>query len=58
MYDKELKSYGYEFSKEERKLLIELIGNEQIHMIIKNNEKYNSTKYKMLEQLKVKIKDL
>lgn len=46
------------FSDKERKLLIELIGNEQIHMILKNQNKYNSDKYKALEKLKVKIKDM
>lgn len=46
------------FSDKERKLLIELIGNEQIHMILKNQSKYNSDKYKTLEKLKVKIKDM
>lgn len=43
--------------KDERKLLIELIANEQIHMIIKDHSKYDSDKYKKLEALKVKIKD-
>lgn len=45
------------FDKEEKKLLLELIGNEQIHMIIKDCNKYDSDKYKKLEELKVKIKD-
>lgn len=36
-------------SKNERKLLIELICNEQTHMIVKDHE---------LEELKVKIKDM
>ena len=45
------------FDKEEKKLLLELIGNEQIHMIIKDCNKYDSNKYKKLEELKVKIKD-
>lgn len=49
---------GIIFSKEERKILIELISNEQIHMIIKDHTKYNSDKYKKLEELKVKIKDI
>lgn len=44
-------------NKEEKKLLLELIGNEQIHMIIKDSNKYASDKYKQLEELKVKIKD-
>lgn len=46
------------FIKEERKLLMELICNEQIHMIIKNHTRYDSDKYKKLEELKIKIKDL
>lgn len=53
--------FDYEFlslSKEEKKILIELICNEQTHMIIKDHTKYNSKKYKNLETLKVKIKDM
>ena len=46
------------FSKEEKKLLIELICNEQTHMIVKDHTKYDSDKYKKLEELKVKIKDM
>lgn len=46
------------FTKEEEKLLLELISNEQIHMIIKDCNKYESDKYKKLEELKVKIKDI
>lgn len=46
------------FTKEEKKMMLELIGNEQIHMIIKDHEKYESEKYKSLEELKVKIKDM
>lgn len=44
-------------SKHEKKMLIELISNEQIHMIIKDHTRYDSDKYKELERLKVKIKD-
>ena len=44
-------------TKEEKKMLIELICNEQTHMIIKDHTKYESDKYKKLEKLKVKIKD-
>lgn len=43
------------FDKEEKKLLSELISNEQIHMLIKDGSKYESEKYKKLEELKVKI---
>ena len=45
-------------NKEEKKALIELICNEQTHMIVKDHTKYDSQKYKKLEELKVKIKDL
>lgn len=38
-------------------MLIELVSNEQIHMIIKDHTKYESDKYKSLEMFKVKIKD-
>lgn len=50
--------YSIELSKEDKKLLIELICNEQTHMIIKDHTKYESDKYKKLEKLKVKIKDM
>ena len=45
-------------NKEEKKMLIELICNEQTHIIIKDHTKYESDKYKKLEELKVKIKDM
>lgn len=45
-------------SKEEKKILIELICNERTHMIVKDHTKYESEKYRKLEKLKVKIKDM
>ena len=45
-------------TKQNRKLLIELICNEQTHMIVKDHTKYESDRYKELEALKVKIKDM
>ena len=47
----------YVFTKEDRKLLIELICNEQTHIIIKDHTKDDSEKYKKLEELKIKMKD-
>ena len=44
-------------NKEEKKLLLELICNEQVHMIIKDHTRYGFDKYKKLEELKIKIKD-
>ena len=44
--------------KEEKTMIIELICNEQTHMIVKDHIKYNSNKYKKLEELKIKIKDM
>ena len=46
------------FTKEDRKILLELICNEQVHMIIKDNTKYESDKYKKLEELKIKVNSL
>ncbi len=43
------------FVKDDKKLLLELICNEQIHMIIKDNTTYISDKYKKLEELKAKV---
>ena len=42
------------FEKEKKKLLLEIICNEQVHMIIKDNTKYESEKYRKLDELKVK----
>ena len=44
--------------KNEKKVIIELICNEQTHMIMKDHTKFDSGKYKELEELKVKIKNL
>lgn len=44
-------------SRRDKKILIELICNEQTHMITKHPESYESDKYKHLEELKVKIKN-
>lgn len=46
------------FTKEDRKLLLELICSEQVHMIIKDHTKYQSEKYKKLEELKIKVNAL
>lgn len=50
--------HEFSLTKHEKKIIIELICNEQTHMIIKDHNKYNSDKYKKLEELKVKFKDL
>ena len=44
--------------KNEKKVIIELICNEQTHMIMKDHTKFDSDKYRELEELKVKIKNL
>lgn len=46
------------FSKDERKMLIDLICDRQTHMIVKDHTKYKSKEYKELEKLKVRIKDM
>lgn len=61
-YKKEAEKYKRKYeiaksglTKEERNMIIELICNEQtIHMIAKNE--YDTEKYNMLEELKVKIR--
>ena len=45
-------------TKEEKKLLLEVICNEQIHMVVKDRAKYESNRYKKLEELKVKMKNV
>lgn len=45
-------------NKDDKKLLLDLICNEQIYMIIKDHKKYKTDRYKKLEELKVKIKDM
>lgn len=44
--------------KDDKKLLIELICSEQTRMIVKDHTKYETDRYKHLENLKVKIKDM
>lgn len=45
-------------NKREKKMLIELICNEQTRMIVEDNTQYDSDRYKDLETLKIKIKDM
>ena len=45
-------------TNKEKRTLIELICDKQTHMIMKHPESYKSDKYKYLEELKIKIKDL
>lgn len=44
--------------KDDKKLLIELICSKQTRMIVKDHTKYETDRYKHLENLKVKIKDM
>ena len=45
-------------TEKEKDILIELICNEQTHMIRKDHTKYDTDEYKDLEALKIKIKNL
>ena len=45
-------------TENEKKLLVELICNEQTHMIVKDHTSYDTDEYKELEALKVKVKDM
>ena len=46
------------FFDTDKKVLLDLICNEQVHMIINDHNNYESDKYKRLERLKVLVKDL
>ena len=46
------------FFDTDRKLLLDLICSEQVHMLINDHNAYESEKYKKLERLKVLVKDL
>ena len=46
-----------ELTKEEKNILLELICNEQLKHLMPKDE-YKTEKYNMLEELKVKIKEL
>ncbi len=45
-------------TNKEKELLIEIICEKQTKMIVRDPSKYQSEKYRMLECVKVKIKDL
>lgn len=42
----------------EKSILVELICNEQTQMLMRDKEAYNHDKYKSLEMIKVKVKDM
>lgn len=46
------------FSVNEKKLLIDLICKEQTEIIVEDHSQYDSDRYRALEELKVKIKDI
>ena len=58
IYSRKIVKEDKKMTENEKKLLIELICNEQTHMIIKDHTRYNTDKYKELEALKIKIKDM
>ncbi|WP_299054388.1 hypothetical protein [uncultured Eubacterium sp.] len=45
-------------NSDKKKLLIELICKEQTEMIVEDHSQYDSDRYKALEELKIKIKDM
>lgn len=45
-------------TENEKRLLVELICNEQTYMIVNDHTRYDTDKYKELEALKIKIKDM
>lgn len=45
-------------TKDDKKTIIELICDKQTQIIVKDHNKYDSYKYKHLEALKIRIKDM
>ncbi|MFR7913944.1 hypothetical protein [Eubacterium ramulus] len=46
------------FTKDQKKVAIDLICEKQTKMIIENKDNYDSDEYKELETIKVKIKNM
>lgn len=49
---------SHKFNSKEKKILLDLLCEEQVKMIVKNHNDYTSDRYIMLEKLKVQIKDM
>lgn len=45
-------------SEHDKNILLNLICNEQTHMLMKKDKYYESSAYRDLEELKVKVKNL
>ena len=58
MYTIKIVKEDKNMTEREKNLIVELICNEQTHMIIKDHTRYDTEKYKELEVLKIKIKNL
>ena len=58
VYHQDCEDESVRLTKEDKKMLIELICDEQTRMIVKDHTKYLSKKYKNLEVLKIKIKEI
>ena len=58
VYHQDCEDESIRLTKEDKKMLIELICDEQTRMIVKDHTKYHSKKYKNLEVLKIKIKEI
>ena len=58
VYHQDCEDESVRLTKEDKKMLIELICDEQTRMIVKDHTEYHSKKYKNLEVLKIKIKEI
>lgn len=58
VYHQDCEDESVRLTKEDKKMLIELICDEQTRMIVKDHTKYHLKKYKNLEVLKIKIKEI
>lgn len=46
------------FTTSDKKVLLDLICNEQVHLLLKDNTVYESERYMRLERLKILVKDM
>ena len=58
VYHQDCEDESVRLTKEDKKMLIELICDEQTRMIVKDHTQSHSQKYKNLEVLKIKIKEI
>lgn len=46
------------FTTSDKKILLDLLCNEQVHLLLKDHTAYESERYMKLERLKIAVKDM